>query len=177
MSKYEKNNEARRKRNALRIALGICRDCKTASIPNNSSRCEKCSEHRRVQNAQYVLNKKTKGHCTNCLNTATIKTSQYHICDLCYCKSVSRSRLGTSNYAQQVLDKLKEQDYKCPYTKIELELGVNCSLDHILPVSRFPDKANDLDNVEWVTRHVNTAKNNMTPEEFISFIKLISANF
>jgi hypothetical protein len=58
----------------------------------------------------------------------------------------------------------------------KLILGVNASIDHIKPVSRYADLALKLDNMEWVSFRVNLAKSDLTPEEFLSLIKAIATH-
>ncbi|MEE9579948.1 MAG: hypothetical protein V3V74_01365, partial [Nitrosomonadaceae bacterium] len=50
----------------------------------------------------------------------------------------------------------------------------NDSIDHIIPVSRCPDRAHDVTNLEWVTRTVNFMKRNMIPDEFLAAVKKIN---
>ena len=52
-------------------------------------------------------------------------------------------------------------------------LGVNDSLDHVYPVSRYPERATDPTNVEWVCRTINGMKRNRTPEEFLALLAQI----
>lgn len=53
-------------------------------------------------------------------------------------------------------------------------LGDNTSIDHILPVSRYPEKSKDIDNLEWVTLTVNLMKRNRTADEFMELVKQIA---
>ena len=46
--------------------------------------------------------------------------------------------------------------------------GVNMSLDHILPKSLYPDGLRELDNLVWVDKSCNIAKNNLLPVDFLS---------
>jgi hypothetical protein len=84
---------------------------------------------------------------------------------------------GSAVEAGEFLANLMEQQkYRCPYSGIELVLGVNAWLDHKMPVSRFPELRGDRSNVEWLDERVNKVKNAMTPEEFIRFCKLVASN-
>jgi 5-methylcytosine-specific restriction endonuclease McrA len=67
-------------------------------------------------------------------------------------------------------DKLIAQNYRCAYTGKALILGVNASVDHILPVARFPQLISDLHNIEWVDLQVNQMKRDLTRDEFLSSI-------
>lgn len=65
----------------------------------------------------------------------------------------------------------------CPYTGDKLVPTVNCNLDHRMPTSRGGG-VYDLDNLQFVSRRYNMAKNNMNDQEFLDFCRLIilSAN-
>src|SRR3990167_1592298 len=95
-----------------------------------------------------------------------------------YCKkhwfhSIAGYRFG-SRVGGPVLQKIMEdQDYTCPYTGEKLIPSVNCELDHILPVSKYPEKASDFDNVEFVLKKINRAKTNMTKDEFIELCRRV----
>jgi 5-methylcytosine-specific restriction endonuclease McrA len=75
-------------------------------------------------------------------------------------------------FAQQLLDKLEYQQYKCALTGEHLIPGVNASLDHIIPKSRG-GAIDKLENVQWVTTKVNYAKQNLLPEEFIKLCRAV----
>lgn len=85
---------------------------------------------------------------------------------------------GLKRYSLKVADalikKLEDQNWKCPYTGVVLIPAKNCELDHIFPVSRFPDLRGRLDNVEWVLDKINRLKYDQTKEEFIEFFRLIA---
>lgn len=66
---------------------------------------------------------------------------------------------------------------RCVYTGDLLTPGVNLALDHRMPVSRAPEKVWQYKNLQWVSKRYNTAKSNMTDEEFRSFCELILANW
>lgn len=69
------------------------------------------------------------------------------------------------------------QKFTCPYTGRKLIPGVNTSLDHKNPKSRFKKQAGDVDNFEWVDTDVNTAKLAMMKDEFIALCKLVASRF
>jgi hypothetical protein len=62
---------------------------------------------------------------------------------------------------------LIKQGFKCPYTGVPLTPGVNASIDHKNPKSRFPDQRSDWKNVEWVDWKINSMKTFFTKEEFL----------
>jgi hypothetical protein len=64
---------------------------------------------------------------------------------------------------------LEKQDFKCPYTGLKLVPGENASLDHIKPVSKFPELACEISNVEWVHKKINWMKMDWDKQDFIDF--------
>ncbi len=69
----------------------------------------------------------------------------------------------------------EKQDYICALTGDKLEAGVNMSLDHIKPVSKYAELIGDISNMQWLTKWANTSKSNISTEEFISnCLKVVS---
>ena len=68
-------------------------------------------------------------------------------------------------------DKLLEQKCICDYTGRSLDRW-NADLDHIIPKSRGGTKTPD--NVHWVVRHANRAKQNLQENEFFNLVKDIA---
>jgi hypothetical protein len=57
---------------------------------------------------------------------------------------------------------------------LQLEFGVDASVDHILPSSRFPEHKRDISNLEWVHESINRMKKDWTKEEFLDFLQMVS---
>jgi 5-methylcytosine-specific restriction endonuclease McrA len=66
---------------------------------------------------------------------------------------------------------LFEQKFKCAYTGLSLVLGVNASIDHIIPVSK--GGSHDLSNLQWVDLRINKFRSNQSDAEFRAFLDLI----
>lgn len=116
--------------------------------------------------------------CVRCgkfpqLRGMTRHGNSHNICQTCYLKHISRCNLGSMEYADALLQKLEDQNYRCPYSGDRLVLGDHIWVDHIMPRSRFPELVHDIDNIEWVTEVVNRMKQDQTPDEFLALIKQI----
>lgn len=69
--------------------------------------------------------------------------------------------------AERLLQKLKDQEFKCYYTGLPLVPNHNASLEHIKPRSKNPELIYDVDNLVWVRREVNSMRNNFSFERFV----------
>jgi hypothetical protein len=152
--------------------FSYCKDCK-----NSRDRLYwvKYADKIREDRAKLSKHRHSKGLCFYCDNP---KLAHANKCEKCWFAYAANKRLGKKNYKNGNIlkQKLIDQNYKCPYSGRKLTPGINCELDHIKPVSRFPLLAHDINNVEWIDSEVNHAKNNMTKEEFISMCKEIIDN-
>lgn len=92
-------------------------------------------------------------------------------CERCYMRKTAGQNLRNTKLWLVLRDKLLSQRFRCAYTGEVLVLGVNDSVDHILPRSRFPEIAREMSNVEWVTRRVNEMKKNLTRDEFLDLLR------
>jgi hypothetical protein len=72
--------------------------------------------------------------------------------------------------------KLEAQAFRCHYTGAELVPGMNCSLDHRIPVSQGGDPL-DPDNCVWCDRLINAFKNKLTEAEFVERCRSVVSRF
>jgi hypothetical protein len=124
-------------------------------------------EKNKAQLRKRYHDRKISGQCVNCLEMALPNLT---VCLKHYFYTVSNSHFSTSKYWQHLMQIAEQQKYICPYSGQQLIPGINMSLDHKLPKSRFPEKQNDLDNLQFCDLYVNNAKHIMTEKEFIIFI-------
>lgn len=108
--------------------------------------------------------------CHSCNGTALNHT---RYCLFCYIKDCTRKTLlitepqAKHDFASLLITKLNNQKHRCVYTNRLLVPGINMSLDHILPKSLYPDGFRELDNLVWVDKSCNIAKNNLLPSAFL----------
>lgn len=185
-------------------AVGLCRRCRQKPVVVGTAQCADCAREHIVNSAYRRSRLKASGLCIQCgynkprRNRVTCEachTRQYqtpgkcHLCShplmpnsssLCrkhWFREAARRNLNDQSVAggAPLEALLIKQGYKCPYTGRTLVPGVNCWLDHILPVSRFPDRAHDITNVEWVDKEVNISKCAMTRDEYLAFCRTVVA--
>ena len=143
-----------------------------------SNRCKKCVNQKEYKRRKENLEKhnqtqrdarkarNNKKICKVCKNPIIENRT---LCEKHWFIDISKNRVkaATIQAGEALRQKWVNQNYKCPYTGELLKPGVNMHLDHIYPVSRFPDQAHDINNVEWILESVNKAKGKMTKEEFL----------
>lgn len=122
---------------------------------NNHSTCKKCAYERRKNNTNKDMAKKLFENS----------------------KRSYRSRPNIEGYdltPEYIQELLEKQEYKCYYTKIQLEIGsklTNPTLDRI-----DSSKGYLQGNVVICTEVINSMKNDLTIEEFKSQLDLLCAN-
>jgi hypothetical protein len=133
--------------------------------------CKKCVSIASKLRSKREYHRRRKANiCTKCNKPAL---QNLHSCLKHYFYDTSYNHFGTSKYWKELMDIAGKQDYICPYSGLQLIPGVNMSLDHKRPVSRFPKQKTDLNNVQFCDMTVNQAKHAMTEDEFLAFIERI----
>jgi len=116
-------------------------------------------------NTQLRIDRLAAGLCMRCDQHRLPFSNIF--CEDHFFMNKSASRLKSSEFWQDIKEKFYNQNMICPYSGKKLTLGIDASIDHILPVSRFPLLINDLNNIEWVDWGINCNKRNMTKEEYL----------
>jgi len=159
-----------------RLASNLCMTygCKNDRVINRQT-CRECQK----KSKNYRINRSIKltqlGLCTRCgqnnyLEIYQDRKTKTKLCELCYLKRMASQHLGAESYYVDLLNLLQKQKFRCAYTGGDLVLGLNASLDHILPRKKYPDKIKDIDNLQWVIRDINTMKSGFEEETFINLV-------
>jgi hypothetical protein len=157
-----------------------CSICKAVFVPGKTWNQVYCSEKCHMvglskATGKYRTRNKKIGLCSNC-SRKTLPTSS--LCEEHWYKRAARvNGLKTEDGWKLVKKLMEEQNFTCPYSGRELVLGFNASMDHVNPRSRFPEQAHLLENLEWIDIEVNSAKRDLTKEEYISLCKLVASRF
>jgi hypothetical protein len=174
-----KEAEADRLFRAQRRAAGLCRDCGELAVLGRAH-CLTCRDyHRGLQQAKR-LRRQAAGLCVQCGAASLLPAlvdKPNALCEPCYycfiACFIARKRLGSTKHTAILREKFLAQGGRCAYSGDALTLGLNATLDHILPVSRYPDLRCDPTNVEWVADWVNLMKWDATPDEFRARLRQI----
>ena len=152
-----------------------CHDCgKTLGPVEKRKRCPACSENRRTASLNRRIRFKQSGACESCGSESIINNGKFRLCETCYLKFASKRHFGTRLKWKALKEMWETQQGICPYTKRQLTLGLDASLDHVYPASRFPHLKYDMGNLQWVHYRVNEMKKDWTPDEFLAFIARIT---
>lgn len=147
---------------------GICgheRDAETVY-------CSTCREKQAKRQQSVYARRLANACCHRCgqsLGEARGKT-----CIPCSLKSIARKRLGNEARWEELLTLFEKQEKRCAISGQQLMFGLNASLDHKLATSR--GGTHDLQNLQWVTKQVNEAKNSHSETELIEMCYAIIAH-
>ena len=153
-------------RYADRKSKGLCRDCGKAKSVENRTRCQRCLD-RDVEHKKKLEN---SGLCKQGCGNIPVEGKKF--CEICLLKATAHKHLKSSSRYTELLELMKLQDCKCPYTGIQLSIGVNCELDH--RVAKAKGGTNSIDNLQWVSTAVNRMKWDLDEQEFIELCKTIA---
>lgn len=154
----------RRKCDAVkaRVHMGLCRDC--GGRANGKVRCLKCSRAMKKS-------RKDRGVCSNC---ARLRDTSAALCSICSVKILAHRKLDDRGRWKELHDLFKTQAGKCAITGLPIQIGVDASIDRIVPANR--GGTNDLTNLRWVHILVNRMKSDMLDSELLSMAELVIKN-
>lgn len=131
-----------------------------------------------INHQRYLARKKyclENGICHNKNMTCTEKALSTHkMCEMHVFEEFAHRHLKNDSRWKELRDLFYSQNQECYLTKKKLVLGVNASLDHIIPTSK--GGTNETTNLAWMDENTNYAKNNLTNEQFIELCYSISEN-
>jgi hypothetical protein len=153
-------NAARRKKNK---DAGICINCCKRPI-DQTVQCKECREKDRQAEKERRDQRTQAGMCARCGKYPTKRTKQ---CEICAIKAVAKT-LGSLKRYKELMALFLRQSV-CPYSGIQLRLGDNASLDHIIPKAK--GGSNDIENLQWVHVWVNIMKKDLDEADFIEKFK------
>lgn len=149
-----------------RVSNGLCGRCGKSSETRS---CDDCRTRVARNNKKYKKQNLENGLCRHCKNKAT--NGQY-------CQKHWQSGIGSryeKRYGipfEKLLSMFNEQGGKCAYSDLELVLGKNAELDHI--VAKSKGGCNNVENVQWVHQKVNRMKGDLSEAEFKELCKLVT---
>lgn len=173
-----KRNDYQRKVREDKKAQGVCLFCSNRAVMGKTL-CESHLEKNKVRNNNSRKKRLAAGLCQYCGCKALkspdrVKTS---LCQICYLKRLSQDQFGSSDRWEELVSLFESQNI-CPYTGKQLRLGIDTSLDHVVP--RASGGSDELENLQFVyscgSFDLNRMKGHMTDREFRKALRLIWEN-
>lgn len=167
----EKNSKYLKEYFAKRHEAGLCRVCDKQRLPTRVF-CDSCLIEWNAKTEARREARRAAGLCTRCTQPA-LRPSDF--CRLHYLKKTARNHLGSTTKWTVLNDKWEEQNGRCAYTGVQLTLGVDAEIDHIVPRSRSgPDHE---DNLVWISHTFNQIKRALTVLELYEQCSLFLARW
>lgn len=167
-NKFNKSSRILRNK---RVEGGLCSACGNPAR-EGFTRCEK---HLKLQK-KYADDRKVKllseGLCQTCGKQKFIDGQM--ACETCCLKGVSYSLWKTTSRWEELKSLYDKQGGICPYTGEIIRIGVDSSIDHIIPESK--GGTNEIRNLRWIDYWVNVMKWDRTDEELKLKIAKIYSN-
>lgn len=160
---YRKNRFAQRKKDKICVTCGV-----NSAI--NGLKCEKCYVSYKNGVNLEKQRRLSEGRCAYCEE----KRVHTQLCKKHYLQNTSRTHLGTMKRYKEFELLFERQNGKCPYSNINLTLGIDASIDHIYPKCLGGSK--EMDNLQWVYTPINFMKSDQTEKEFLKLVKSIYEN-
>ncbi|MCK9458317.1 MAG: hypothetical protein M0R80_01585 [Proteobacteria bacterium] len=159
----KKDTYTRRKQQGLCVTCG-------SNKATTTQKCDECHQAYLVNVNAKKQKRLSEGRCAYCEN----KRINGQTCLKHYLQITSQSHFKNISKANDLYNLFLKQNGICPYTGKKLTLGVDASLDHIVPKSRGGSE--DVSNLQWVYNQVNFMKIDMFENEFLNLVELIHEN-
>lgn len=156
-----------------------CSNIYSGRRANKNARCPSCRKaHNKKRINKWLKERRDTGRCQKCSNDRLDFSS---LCIDCWCESILRTSLGlripeVKSLTSTLLEKLRQQDFLCHYTRLPLIPGMNASIEHIKPRSLYPHLIADPDNLVWVRLEINKMRSNLPFSVFVNFCKLCATS-
>lgn len=155
-----------------RAADGLCVQCGKAPKGEKHKLCDPCRKKNRERVAGVRKSRRDAGLCERC--GLRPKIGNVRQCETCWFVVMSHEATGTTTHAEELRALFYANGGRCAYSGAPLEIGVDASLDHRLPVTK--GGTDDVGNLQWVHAAVNQMKWNFTEGQFFAWIRLIHAH-
>jgi 5-methylcytosine-specific restriction endonuclease McrA len=163
----DKKEIRRRAREQEKKMSGICLTCSNPAA-KDKIRCQDCLDRYREYANRVNKERLEQAKCVRCGISGVVNSR----CEMCYLKDTSHEHLKTRKRGDELRVLFDKQNGVCPYTQKKMQLGIDSTLDHIVPL--VLGGTNDIQNLQWVYRgkyDVNWIKGTMLEHDFKEAIK------
>ncbi len=169
----DKEKIATQKKRDELTAKSLCIWCRQSFSDAKGKVCKSCREKEQLATKGKWRIRLEQGLCKWC-GRNFVSDIESTTCGDCHCKIVARSNLKDVERWRDLKCLFDGQNI-CPYTGRVLVLGVNATLDHVVP--RSAGGSNDVNNLQWVYGgrdfDVNMMKSSASKDHFLEAIKEI----
>jgi len=118
---------------------------------------------------RYKKQKKISEATGTCLSMGCYKKTERGgtFCPDHFFEMSARRTLKDVSLAESIKKLAEKQNYICPLTGDTLRAGVNMSLDHIKPTSKYPHLIKKISNLQWLSKWANWAKGSLSVKVFV----------
>ena len=127
--------------------------------------CLKIYHSERYKKQKKISKKTGTCLCAGCSNK-TEKGATF--CPDHFFRQSARRTLEDASLTEDIKKIAEKQNYICPLTGDVLKAGVNMSLDHIKPTSKYPHLLKKISNLQWLSKWANWAKGTSSMTVFIN---------
>lgn len=154
-----------------------CKGCsKQRLAAYHKSKSPKTLDEKKEYNSYrntWRLSQYEKGKCRVC-KESRLSDSKY--CKKHFLSELAAKHLGTSKRWSELDELFLKQNGRCVYSGRLLILGINASIDHKKPLSKYPELNFDIKNLQWVDSTINRWKGNLEESDFIDLINDVFQN-
>ena len=133
----------------LRKDAGCCLYCYQAAT--NGALCESHWKRSLSRQQKHRIRRRKANLCEGCKSDQIIERPIGYVgkwCKTCFLKGVAARNLEGTHRWQDLSDLFDKSGGICPLSGRQMTLGMNCSIDHILPLARGGSHENG--NLRWV---------------------------
>lgn len=151
-----------------RTKSGVCGKCGITPLVDERQICQPCCDRDKLRRRTLV----ESGICPRCGSRPILRACTS--CEVCWYKDKAGIHLGDRKKWEDLKSIFESQNGICKCTGLPMTLGMDASVDHIIPVTRGGSL--DLSNLQFVIEWYNLLKSNHLPEEFADKIRIVYAN-
>jgi len=163
---FKRLNAGYQRRRQKAIMAGVCIRVGCGRPIERNAFCKECRDKVRKTVRHCRVKRLARGLCGDC---GVDVEGRRIICDACHCKRLAKSVLGNREKWVELMAIYQQQEGKCAYSGVRLVMGVDASIDHILPKGR--GGTNEISNLQWVHWFVNVFRRHRDEREFIGMFE------